>query len=475
MAQNNTSDATMYDNMKASLAAAWGAKLNADYVVALSMTKAARDCARVLCNRFLYENKIRDMGENPVFGTREQNREHLLRLKYLSCVDALFHAIQVHALGHAAKIMAAQASASQNKESAETHIFEAIAYFETYCVHVKKYNSCIQNIEMLLLPALLIANGFNDNTLTWFQRMEFERTHPNIFMPSVTDMREDAKNAYMQRISFTARDIDLNTGVRHPHHTAVCENLHLVSDVFTSSQLAQFRAAPSLRCLESTTDKLILQTVTSCILTRAREAFVATKRHLCLRDYRECKLQAILGLHLFEASAYSNISNMYTTAAVHNTESMYRVKMMLSLNCALELANNSVAMAQIAVDSGNPMIVQEHIETATKHWDHHDTLLITLNDLLLESYRSAVSEIPRNASASERTAEMQDAENSHGQIPSTVRERAMAQTLFEQARYNMRSRGTLQLRSWLRHDMKSGGIFDGMEGVQKLVERGPGF
>ena len=39
----------------------------------------------------------------------------------------------------------------------------------------------------------------------------------------------------------------------------------------------------------------------------------------------------------------------------------------------------------------------------------------------------------------------------------------------------MRSRGTLELRQWLRHDMKTGGIFDGMEGVQKLVERGPGF
>jgi hypothetical protein len=166
---------------------------------------------------------------------------------------------------------------------------------------------------------------------------------------------------------------------------------------------------------------------------------------------------------------------MYQHAAAHDAESIYRVKMMLSLNCVLELADGSVVLAQIAVENGTPLIVKKYIQIATEHWNHHDRLLITLNDLFLESYTKACLDIPRNASASDIEIEMQDAENSHGQIPGTVHERATTQTLFKQARINMLSRGTLELRHGLMNRMSNGGIFDATEAIQKFVKQGAMF
>jgi len=441
MAQHCPSDATIYENMRAFLTAAWRAKVNVDYVLAMSMTKAARNDARMLSRRFLDANNIADAGDTHSFRSSVLCDRNMIRLKYISCVDNLFHAIQSHALGHAAQMLAAQAAAQHDKDATDVRILEAIAHFETYHVHIKEYDA---------------------------QTMQLARLQLQPFMPSICDQREDALAAHMQRISYISWYMDRTDGVQHRHDTVLCEYLHFVSDVFSPLQLAHFRAEPNLRQLHHGKAREILQALVGCMQARANELYVATKKSLCLRDFTECKRTAILGLHLFDVCMYGNITQMKQHSAAVNSHYIYRIKAMFSLCRALELANDSVLLAHTAADRGRPITAEKHIVDATKHWDNHDRLVIALNSLLLENYDHDVQDISDNASVSDTNRAMQQAENWHGKLPNTAYERRAIQTTFEDARYNMLSRGTMEVRNALRLKMHDG-IFHATEGIQRMA------
>ena len=338
-------------------------------------------------------------------------------------------------------MLAAQAAAQHDEDATDVRILEAIAHFETYHVHIKEYDA---------------------------QTMELARLQLQPFMPSISDQREDARAAHMQRISYISWYMDHMDGVQHRHDTALCEYLHFVSDAFSPLQLAHFRAEPNLRRLQHAEDRAILKALVSCILARASELYVATKRSLCLRDFTECKRTAILGLHLYEVCMYGNITQMRQHSAAANSHYIYRMKAMFSLSRLLELANDSVVLAHAAVDRGRPRTVEKHLVDARKHWDNHDRLVITLNSLLLENYNNDVEDIPGYASVSDTNRAMQEAENWHGKLPNTVYERSAIQTTFQDARHKMLSDVTMQVREAFRARMHDG-IFHATEGIQKMV------
>jgi len=104
---------------------------------------------------------------------------------------------------------------------------------------------------------------------------------------------------------------------------------------------------------------------------------------------------------------------------------------------------------------------------ATKHWNHHDFLLFTLNSILFENYKEDVADIPNYGPAFYVNVQMPEAKSWHSQIPSTVKEQAMIETTFEEARHNMLSHRTLAVLNALVVRMLD--IFDATEGVQRMV------
>jgi len=310
MVNTPASDAVISQHMREVQTAALQAMNGGDYAQATLFAESARSDSQLLYSSFLIQNNIGgETGVPTRFGTRSQLDEHGLVLDYVKCTNALFEAIQSHALGHATALLAAQAAATEKKQttgndenarsrenaaferafqlpdddedralafamathsrlgalssarpltvdvsrtltgynvkSADTLMWEAIFHYESYHVHTKTYDSALSSIMCARRDRCLCFKS-----MTGWQMMEEIAT-----FAATEKLRPD----FLPCISDDRGDAQgahvqrikyFSRAREHVYDLAVREWLPMLSNQFTPEHLARFSAASSLSQVE---------------------------------------------------------------------------------------------------------------------------------------------------------------------------------------------------------------------------------
>jgi len=346
MVNTPASDAVISQHMREKQTAALQAMNGGHYAQATLFAESARTDSKLLYRSFLIQNNISsETGVPNRFDTLSQLDEHNLVLDCVKCTNALFEAIRSHALGHATALLAAQAAATEKKQtagndqnarsrenaaferafhlpdydeeralafamathsrlgalssaqtltedvvrtltdvkSADTLMWEAIFHYESYHVHTKTYDSALSSIMSARQDRCLCYKSMTREQ--WMQKITTfaatEKLRPD-FLPRIDDDRGDARGAHLQRIKYFSR------AGQHVYDLAVREWLPMLSKQFTPEHLARFSATSSLARVE----KLSAEEYYNKAPTRLNaitEALNLNVRHDAFQHYEDAK------------------------------------------------------------------------------------------------------------------------------------------------------------------------------------------